>query len=135
MSTTADVISDLETAFEAMSGTRTRMVSDYRVDLDEAPTSGVAYQLRLVPAGRDYQSSNTTRVVAALELAVARKLVALADEQTYTGGDMQTDLSSLTAASWWRALTAVRDVASIETKVERIGRVVVYTISATVIVA
>jgi hypothetical protein len=134
MSTSADVISDLASAFEGLAGTRTRMASDYRADLQAIASGQTLYQIRLVPAGQSHANSNVSRVLAGIELAVAHRLSSPTAESTYTAGTMQTDLTTLTAASWWRALAAVYDVESLEASVERIGHTIIYTVTATVVV-
>lgn len=135
MATPADVISQTAAAFEALGGTRTRMSTDYRDDLDVVASGATKYQLRLVPAGTLAVSSNTTRTVCAVQIICVHRLATITAEATYTAGTMATDLTSLSALSWWRAMAAVYDCLEIDAKAERIGHAVVYTITATVTVA
>ncbi len=136
MATTADVASQVATAIEALATAPTRMTSDHRDDLDGQIAAGSAkYQLRVAPAGRDYDSNNS-RVLASVEFVIAHRLADHTDEVAYTEGNLQTDISALTTQEWWRAFAAVYVVTDdIAISIERIGHIIVCTGTITVSVS
>lgn len=137
MSTTADVASDVATAVEALACSPTRMLSNVRTDLESIAAGATKYQLLVTPAGRTRDDSNVDSVLASVMLLLHHKLADSTDEEAFSEGNLQTDLTSMTTRSWWEALTSVFGIDAekdFEVAQTREGNVYSMTLSVTVIV-
>jgi len=98
-----------------------------------AITAGVTSITTLaVPIGQDRDDSNNTLTVGSFAVTVVHKLSDATDENTYITGNMVSDLAAITARSFWRGITGVKDIIA-EPEVtlpERIGNVIEYTVTA-----
>ena len=118
-------------AATAIGGSPVRYDSDYREDLEKIHSGVTRFQVRGSSVG-DAHDSNTTYQRVAVEVAVHHGLPGA--ERTYTEGAMQTALSQFLSLAWWRAIAEVFEIdAPPELVVSRIGRVVTYTVAATVL--
>lgn len=133
-----DIPGAIGTAFEAL-GTRSAAASsDYRDDLETIDAGETKYQIRTVVAGRNTTNSNDTRSNMTVELICAHALTPVSgvyDERTYTRGQMLTDTRSVLDPNWWRSIAGILAVSEADIEVERIGRVIQYTVTATLEIA
>ena len=133
MATTSDLISDLSTALEGLSASPTRMASDYRLDLDTVAAGSAKYALRVSAQTRIFEDSNATKTVALASFIVAHRLATPTNERAYTEGAMQTDLTSVSALSFYRNLASVSDVVSgPDIEIDRVGHVIAYEVTVSV---
>jgi hypothetical protein len=109
-----------------------RLLSDYRSDLQTITSGGIAYQLRGLTGGKAINSAEE-KAVLAVRVDVHRRLTTAETERSYTEGVMQTHLASLLSPAWWKAIGGVHHVdpvPALETDdVRRVGRVVSYAVT------
>lgn len=126
MSTYAEFVTEVKTAIEGWPGSPTRMVSDYRSNLERFDAGETKYQLAVGVAGADRANSNVTLTQCAVTARIAHRLLDAFSERVYAEGPLQAHLAYFTDLHWWRSLSTVRAVIEApEVTIERIGNVVV----------
>lgn len=131
MATVVTLLSDLATAVQTLVG-GARYASDYRTDLEKIQSGNTRYQIRGAAAG-SAQDSNVTYQRAQVQISVHYALPG--SERTYTEGAMQTHHASLLSLAWWRAIASVHEILiddAPQVEIERVGKVITYTVTATV---
>lgn len=102
-STPGTVLTELAAAVvAAMTGTPTRLASDYRGDVLAGLAAGATvFQLKGLAGGGEFDS-NDFRETMPVVLTVYHRLGAAEAERDYTEGTMQTDAAALIDKSIWR---------------------------------
>jgi len=129
-------LSSIATALEAaaLAATSATVALDDPFARVQGPTAGVtALSVLALPAGYDLGSdSNQTYLVALFEIAVVHRLADPNDEAAYVEGAMRTDQVALLDPSLWEVagVYEVAELPGLEADRDRVGRAIVYRISA-----
>ena len=127
---------EVAAALVAAYGANTRALSDYISETTAIARGGRRWQLRIAGAGYHY-TSNITREIAQVQLAIAYRLGLAEAEGTFTRGALLDNIETWSADTLWRAFSSVYDLAAdgsfVTTDITVVGEVIVFTIEGTVI--
>lgn len=132
MATLQAMLAEVSAAVVTLLAPTQRMRSDIRDDLEAIPLGATRFQLRGAPAGVSLDS-NENATLEALEVVILHHLDNPDGEAAYADGILQTHLTALISPTWWRALSAVSEVATDpEIERDREGNVVITLVRVTV---